>query len=144
MALAGTTPPTTGANPGAPPPVLAPRLTLDGFGALKAPPPTARAIPATWTERANPEHPPGYYGPVDGGLAVNALTAEDRLKPLDLKALAGARFGGLEEARTRDLRGPFFLAALLLLALDTLASLWLGGFLGRWRGACAAGRPPRP
>ncbi|MET7242391.1 DUF4159 domain-containing protein [Methylobacterium sp. EM32] len=130
VALAGTTPPTTGAAPGAPPPVLAPRLTLDGFGALKGPPATARAVPATWTERATPEHPPGYYGPADGGLAVNALTVEDRLKPLDLKALAGARFGGLEEARTRDLRGPFFLTALLLLALDTLASLWLGGFLG--------------
>ncbi len=131
VALAGTTPPTTGASPGAPPPVLAPRLTLDGFGALKAPPATARAVPATWTERATPEHPPGYYGPADGGLAVNALTAEDRLKPLDLKPLSSARFGGLEEARTRDLRGPFFLAALLLLGLDTLASLWLGGFLGR-------------
>ncbi|WP_288587940.1 DUF4159 domain-containing protein [uncultured Methylobacterium sp.] len=131
VALAGTTPPTADAAPGAAPPVLAPRLTLDGFGALKSPPATARAVPATWTERATPEHPPGYYGPVDGGLAVNALTAEDRLKTLDLAALAGARFGGLEEARTRDLRGPFFLAALLLLALDTLASLWLGGFLGR-------------
>lgn len=131
VALAGTTPPTTGAGPGTPPPVLAPRLTLDGFGALKTPPATARAVPATWTERATTEHPPGFYGPADGGLAVNALTAEDRLKPLDLSSLTGARFGGLEEARTRDLRGPFFLAALLLLGLDTLASLWLGGFLGR-------------
>ncbi len=129
LALAGTGP--AGAAPGGgPPPVLAPRLALDGTGAFVAPPATARAVPATYTERATAEHPPGFYGPVDGGLAVNALRPDDRLRPLDVSALAGARFAGLEQAGMRDLRGGFFLAALALLVLDTLASLWLGGFLG--------------
>ncbi|WP_298965614.1 DUF4159 domain-containing protein [uncultured Methylobacterium sp.] len=129
LALAGTSPAGAPAG-GGPPPVLAPRLALDGTGAFVAPPATARAVPATYTDRAIAEHPPGFYGPVDGGLAVNALRPDDRLRPLDVSALAGARFAGLEQAGMRDLRGGFFLAALALLALDTLASLWLGGFLG--------------
>ncbi|GJD47555.1 hypothetical protein OPKNFCMD_0263 [Methylobacterium crusticola] len=130
LALAGSAPPTAGGAPGAAPPVLAPRLTLDGFGSLKPPPATARAVPATFVDRATADHPPGFYGPLDGGLAVNALRPDDRLKTLGLAALTGARFGGLDQARTRDLRGAFFAAALALLTLDTLASLWLGGFLG--------------
>ncbi|MGY2047571.1 DUF4159 domain-containing protein [Methylobacterium sp. JK268] len=142
VALAGTNPPVEGTAEAGPPPVLAPRLALDGFGALAPPPATARAIPATYTDRATAEHPPGFYGPPDGGLAVNALKPDDRLRPLDYAPLASSRFGGLDEAARRDLRGPLFLLALALLALDTLATLWLGGFLGlmagRWRRAAAA------
>ncbi|WP_407519421.1 DUF4159 domain-containing protein [Methylobacterium oryzisoli] len=142
VALAGTNPPVEGGPQAGPPPVLAPRLVLDGFGAFIAPPATARAVPATYTDRATAEHPPGFYGPPDGGLAVNALRPDDRLRPLDFAPLATARFGGLEQARMHDLRGPLFLLALALLALDTLATLWLGGFLGlmaaRWRRPAAA------
>ena len=115
--------------------VLAPRLTLDGFGSLGSPPASATAVSADYGDRATHEHPPGFYGPADGGIAVNALTSDDRLRPLDLSGLAGAKLGGRGGAETLDLRAALFTLALLLLILDTLAGLWLGGFLGR------SGRP---
>ncbi|PXW65963.1 DUF4159 domain-containing protein [Methylobacterium sp. B4] len=117
--------------------LLAPRLTLDGFGALGSPPASATAVPADFTDRAGPEHPPGFYGTAEGGIAVNALVPGDRLEALDLAALQGARMGSLAGAETLDLRALLFSLALALLALDTLAGLWLGGFL---RGSAKASR----
>lgn len=108
---------------------VAPRLTLDGFGVFSSPPATARAVTRNYTERASAEHPPGFYGPVDSSLAVNALVAGDRLAPLDFGPLK-ARIAPLEGAKTVDLRAPLFTLALVLLLIDTLASLWLGGLLG--------------
>ena len=131
VALAGAATPIQGEAPRAAAPVLAPRVTLDGFGALGSPPASATAVAADYADRANPEHPPGFYGPPDGGISVNALKPEDRLKPLDAVALDGARTGSLAGAETVDLRPSLFTLALLLLALDTLAGLWLGGFLSR-------------
>ncbi|TXN33490.1 DUF4159 domain-containing protein, partial [Methylobacterium sp. WL93] len=101
------------------------------FGALGTPPASATAVPADYADRASPEHPPGFYGPADGGTAVNALRTEDRLRALDLAPLNGARTGTLAGAETLDLRPSLFTLALLLLVLDTLAGLWLGGFLNR-------------
>jgi hypothetical protein len=78
---------------------------------------------------------------VDGSLAVNALLATDRLAPLDFAPL-NAQISPLEGAKTLDLRAPLFTLALLLLLVDTLASLWLSGHLtnltGRLRRAGAA------
>ena len=119
--------------------LLAPRLTLDGFGALGSPPASATAVPADFTDRAGPEHPPGFYGTAEGGIAVNALVPGDRLEALDLTALQGARMGSLAGAETLDLRALLFSLALALLALDTLAGLWLGGFL-RGPGKAIRGR----
>lgn len=125
--------------------ILAPRVTLDGFGVPGSPPAGATAVAADQTERASFEHPPGFYGPADAGIAVNALLPDDRLKPLDLGALTGARINALAGAETLDLRAFLFSMALALLILDTLAGLWLGGFAGRLfgrgltrRGAAAA------
>ncbi|HEX8166261.1 MAG TPA: DUF4159 domain-containing protein [Beijerinckiaceae bacterium] len=120
-----------------------PRLVLDGTGAYVSPPPTARPVSRHHAERATDEHPPGFYGPVDSSLAVNALVTGDKLQALDLSALK-AQVAPLAGAKTIDLRAPLFTAALLALLVDTLASLWLGGhlanFLGRLRraGATAA------
>lgn len=120
---------------------VAPRLTLDGFGVFVSAPATARAVTRDFAGRATDEHPPGFYGPVDGGLAVNALLPADRLAPLDFAPL-GARTAPLEGAKTVDLRAPLFTLALILLLVDTLASLWLSGHLanltGRLRRAGAA------
>lgn len=113
--------------------VLAPRLTLDGFGALGSAPASATAVPADYADRASQDHPPGFYGPPDGGISVNALKPDDRLAPVDFTALTGAAVGSLAGATTVDLRPGLFTAGLLLLVLDTLAGLWLGGFLGRLR-----------
>ncbi|WP_018044693.1 DUF4159 domain-containing protein [Methylobacterium sp. 88A] len=114
--------------------VLAPRLTLDGFGALGSPPAGATAVPDDYGERASLEHPAGFYGPADGGVAVNALRPDDRLKPLDLSAFTDARTGSLTGGDTLDLRATLFTVALMLLILDTLAGLWLGGLFNRSRG----------
>ena len=129
LAGAGAKRPSEGGQPGKT--VLAPRLTLDGFGALGSSPASAKAVAADYGDRATFEHPPGFYGPADGGIAVNALTPDERLKPLDLSGLAGAKLGGLGGAETVDLRSFLFSLALALLVLDTLAALWLGGFVGR-------------
>jgi hypothetical protein len=118
-----------------------PRLTLDGFGMFTAPPANARAIPRDFAQRASDEHPPGFYGPVDASVAVNALVPGDRLAALDFTPL-NARLMPLEGAKTIDLRGPLFALALVLFLIDTLASLWLSGhlasFAGRLRRAAAA------
>lgn len=113
--------------------VLAPRATLDGFGSLGAPPASATAVPADYADRGSFEHPPGFYGPPDGGISVNALKADDRLVALDFAPLGAVGTRSLEGAKTVDLRPGLFTAALLFLVLDTLAGLWLGGFLGRLR-----------
>ncbi|GJE37540.1 DUF4159 domain-containing protein [Methylobacterium persicinum] len=134
VALAGASPGEAPAGSGAgraKVAVLAPRVTLDGFGALGSPPASATAVPADFADRANPEHPPGFYGPPDGGISVNALKPDDRLRPIDYAPLGGVALGTLAGAATVDLRPGLFTAGLLLLVLDTLAGLWLGGFLGR-------------
>jgi hypothetical protein len=120
---------------------VAPRLTLDGYGIYISPPANARAVTRNYAERATGEHPPGFYGPVDSSLAVNALLPGDRLAPLNFAPL-NARIAPLAGAQTVDLRMPLFMLALLLLVADTIASLWLGGHLsnlsGRLRKAGAA------
>jgi hypothetical protein len=120
---------------------VAPRLALDGYGTFISPPANARAVARSYTERATAEHPPGFYGPVDSSLALNALLASDRLKPLNFAPL-NAQIAPLAGAQTVDLRTPLFTLALLLLLADTLVSLWLGGHLanlsGRFRRAGAA------
>jgi hypothetical protein len=120
---------------------VAPRLTLDGFGAFATPPANARAVVRGYAERATDEHPPGFYGPVDASLAVNALVSGDRLAALDFGPL-NARMAPLEGAKTIDLRAPLLTLAMILFLADTLASLWLGGqfasLRGRWRRAGAA------
>ncbi|TDR93331.1 DUF4159 domain-containing protein [Enterovirga rhinocerotis] len=113
-------------------PTVAPTRILDGFGAFSPPTADARAVPRTYAERARQEHPPGFYGPPDSAIAVNALVAGDRLAPLDLGPLGGT-VHPLAKAETVDIRGALLTAAILLLLLDTLASLWLGGHLGRAR-----------
>src|SRR3979409_249310 len=67
--------------------VLPPTRVLDGFGIFGPPPPTARPVPASFGGRATFDHPPGFSGPPEGLLAVNALAPADRLAPPDRSAL---------------------------------------------------------
>jgi hypothetical protein len=101
---------------------------LDGFGAFTTPPPTARPVPANFNSRANIDHPPGFYGPPEGLVAVNTLAAADRPAPLDYAPL-NARLDVYRHGEPLDLRGPVFLAALLLLVLDALVVIVLSGGL---------------
>jgi hypothetical protein len=112
---------------------------LDGFGAFTTPPPTARPIPSNFTGRGSLDHPPGFYGPPEGLVAVNTLTPADRPAPLDVSPL-NARSDIYRHGEPLDLRGPIFLAALTLLVLDAVVVLMLSGGLtafGRRRRAAA-------
>jgi hypothetical protein len=113
---------------------------LDGFGAFTTPPPTARPIPSNFTGRGSLDHPPGFYGPPEGLVAVNTLAPADRPAPLDVSPL-NARNDIYRHGEPLDLRGPIFLAALALLMLDAVVVLMLSGGLtafGRRRRAAAA------
>ena len=122
--------------------MVPPTRVLDGFGAFGPPPPTARPVPAGYAARANVDHPPGFYGPPDGLLAVNTLAPADRLVTLDYSKL-NARLAAYQVGEPLDLRGPVFLAALALLAVDAIVVFFLAGgfaqlFRGRPRRAAAA------
>ncbi len=108
--------------------VVPPTRVLDGFGAFTVPPPTARPVPANFNARADADHPPGFYGPPEGLVAVNTLKPGDRPAPLDYSAL-GARVDVYRHGEPLDLRGPVFLAALALLLLDALVVIYLSGGL---------------
>jgi len=119
---------------------VAPLHTLDGFGAFGPPPSTAKPLPADYKDRATLDHPPGFYGPADGPLAVNALAAADRVVPLDTSALH-ARRAAYTNAEPRDLRGILLSVSLALFLIDALVVALLGGGLAalvRRRAAPAA------
>jgi hypothetical protein len=105
---------------------VAPLRTLDGFGAFGPPPSTAKPLPADFRDRATPDHPPGFYGPADGPLAVNTLAAADRIAPLDTAALK-ARRASYTNAEPRDLRGILLSSSLALFLIDAIVVALLGG-----------------
>jgi hypothetical protein len=107
-----------------------PTRVLDGFGSFEPPPPTARPVPAGYAGRATEDNPPGFYGPPEGLVAVNTLAPTDRLEPLDYKPL-NPRFEYFRTTEPQDLRGPIFLAALVLLLIDALVVFWLAGGIYR-------------
>ena len=141
VALAGQTdrPPTEQPNGARPQKVetIPATRTLDGFGVLGAPPPSAKPIAVNSDTVGDAEHPPGFYGPADALLAVNAMGAKDTLDAVDY---AGLHFGmqPLQSAAPVDLRPWLIVAAFLLFAADGLASLWLSGGLRRRIGRAAA------
>jgi len=106
--------------------VVAPTRVLDGFGSFEPPPATARPVPSGYAGRATADHPPGFYGPPEGLLAVNTLAAGDRLAPIDLSPLT-ARIEPYRLSEPKDLRGIVFVTALLLLLIDSLVVFSLGG-----------------
>ncbi len=121
-----TSGPAPGATTEASAETVAPLRTLDGFGAFGPPPSTAKPIPADFRDRAAPDHPPGFYGPADGPLAVNTLAASDRITPLDLSSLR-ARRASYTNSEPRDLRGILLSSSLALFLIDALIIAFLGG-----------------
>ncbi|MBS9478561.1 DUF4159 domain-containing protein [Ancylobacter sp. VKM B-3255] len=106
-----------------------PSRLLDGFGAFRPVTPTAKAIPLGFNGRASADHPPGFYGPPEGLVAVNALLPRDRLVALDLSALG--RLEPYRDATPRDLRAPLLLALLTLLLVDAMIVFLLAGGFAR-------------
>jgi hypothetical protein len=117
--------------------VVPPTRVLDGFGAFSSPPATAKPIPSNYTARGSFDHPPGFYGPPEGLVAVNTLAPTDKPAPLDIAPL-NARIDAYRHGEPLDLRGPLFIAALALVLLDALVVFWLGGGLGSLRRRRAA------
>jgi hypothetical protein len=129
VGLAGSAPPDSKtAQNAAATQVVAPTRILDGFGAFGPAPSTARPLPVNFSGRATADHPPGFYGPPEGLVAVNTLDAADRPAPIDFSPL-NARHDVYRHGEPLDLRGPVFLAAFALLALDALVMLMLSGGL---------------
>ena len=111
--------------------VAAPSRILDGFGSFVAPPPTARPVPEDFAGGATRDHPPGFYGPPESLLAVNTLAGGDRLAALDFSPLINASREVYRTSEPQDLRGPVLLAAIVLLLLDSIIVLFLGGGIQR-------------
>jgi hypothetical protein len=138
VSLAGATPATqkvgekAAATSNQPVQAVPPTRILDGFGAFGPPPPDARPLPVNFVGRGNPDHPPGFYGPPEGLVAVNTLMPTDRPMPLDFSGL-NATYDVYRHGEPLDLRGPVFVAALALLMLDGLLVFWLSGGFGGLR-----------
>ncbi len=131
-AIAATDTPAASATGTRAVPAVPPTRVLDGFGAFSAPPPTARPIPTNFNSRATFDHPPGFYGPPEGLVAVNTLAPADRPLPLDVAPL-NARVDVYRHGEPLDLRGPILIGALGLLLLDALVVIMLSGGLAAMR-----------
>src|SRR3569832_2648810 len=107
---------------------LAPLHLLDGFGAFGPPPATAKPLPADYRDRATSDHPPGFYGPAEGPLAVNTLASADRIAALNTSGLR-ARHATYTNAEPRDLRGWLLSTSLALILVDAIIVALLGGGL---------------
>ena len=105
---------------------VAPLRILDGFGAFGPPPSTAKPLSTDFRDRASVDHPPGFYGPADGPLAVNTLAAADRIAQLDTSALR-ARRSSYTNSEPYDLRGILLSSALALFLIDAIIVAVLGG-----------------
>jgi hypothetical protein len=119
---------------------VAPLRTLDGFGAFGPPPSAAKPMPADYHDRATPDHPPGFYGPAEGPIAVNTLASADRIAALDTSSLR-ARHASYTNAEPRDLRGILLSSSLALFLIDAIVVAMLGAGLAallRRRAATAA------
>ncbi len=119
--------------------VWTPLQVLDGFGVL-APPSLVAGVPGERLAEArpSPETPPGIYAGGERRVALNVMRTGDRLAPLGALP-SGVTVETLD--RPEEIRlGPWLIGlALLLLAIDVLATLAVSGRLRRGlRGAARA------
>jgi hypothetical protein len=118
------------------PTVLPPLQTLDGFGILAPPPPTAQPVSAAKVHDLVPslDHPPGYYGAGGSPRAVNVLGPKSTIAPLPALPTGTERLNYQSES-AQPMKSWLLLAALALLFADIIAVILLqaGGF-ALWRG----------
>jgi len=98
-----------------------PWRTLNGFGALGAPPPEAEPIGDDFAGVGDASHPPGLYGAQEELRAVNVLAPGATLTAANYGALP-VHAGALALAPPVDLRKWLLPAALLGLLIDGLVS----------------------
>ncbi len=107
---------------------LPPVSLLDGFGHAIPPTPDVAPLPAHdfSRQRVSPQHPPGLYGAHEVESALNVMHAGEHLSPL-----ADGSLQAYGNTHARALEPYLLAAALLLLLLDCIVSLWLRGFTPR-------------
>lgn len=107
-----------------------PRVTLDGFGIARDAG-TMAGVPGEDLIAPVPSAtlPPGLYEGPGQSLALNVVGADRVLAAAEWPA--GTSIEGLDRAEETNLMPYLLAAALLLLTLDAIASLWLGGRLRR-------------
>jgi hypothetical protein len=113
----------------------APHLVLNGFGDLVSPDTGTRAIAASAIDKAKPgiATPPGLYVRQGQERALNLQLTKDDLKPMSA-TVAGLPVETQEQAQKRDLSPLLFLLMAMLLMLDTLITLIIGGGLRKRAG----------
>ncbi|MFA6156408.1 DUF4159 domain-containing protein [Mesorhizobium sp.] len=112
---------------------LAPYRMIAADGTLVPPTPDARPlVPGAGTLPVTFENPPGLYGSETGVFAHNLLDAASTLAPLARPQIA-VPVTSIPYAfdESRDLKGALVAAALVLMLLDTLVVLWMGGLFAR-------------
>jgi hypothetical protein len=121
--------------------LLPPLQSLDGFGRLGNPPPSASAIrDRDFAEAiAGPASPPGYYGNDAARRTLNLASAVTALAPMDTLP-AGVERAGYDRASVFDFKPWLLLAALLLCLADLVVAYFLRGMasIGPTRQAGAA------
>lgn len=105
-----------------------PTRVLDGFGRLED---AENAVPVTgerlMEEPVGLDAAPGIYQSGDLAVSINVLKIDDVLDTLELPI--GASVEMLGQSVEQSLKPPLLLAALGLLILDILATLWVSGRL---------------
>ena len=109
-----------------------PDRVLDGFG-QDGPAAAVAGVAGTDLARAlqngpSAALPPGLYAGGARKVALNVIGAQTQIAPATWPA--GTVIEGIEQATPQALKGALLTAALLFLALDVLAALWVSGRLG--------------
>ena len=110
-----------------------PERVLDGFGRLSDPGPLPGVDGATLSGPRDAQTPPGVYVSGERRVAVNLMDQETEIVAMDPPA--GMAVQAMGFSRATDLQPPLLAFALILLAADVFATLFLSGRL--WRGAAA-------
>lgn len=114
------------------PQTLAPHQTLDGFGRLGTPPPSALAVESGKLDKVviGPQHPPGFYGDAANRRGVNLSVSVTSVRPLG-ELPAGMEKSVYRDSTEVDLKPWLLAAALALLLFDLFLSFFLRGLFAR-------------
>ena len=109
---------------------LSPLDSLDGFGRLTPPPPTARSIAAADFAGSvvSPQTPPGFYGTDETRRALNLAPGLGELSALTDLPL-GVAVEGYERASEVDLKPTILAIVLAILLADTVIALVMRGLV---------------
>jgi len=107
--------------------VVMPFRVINGFGVLSEPSAGDKAIERA-TLVADRDHSAGFYGDPENPRALNVLDGGDTLSRIDFTALGAVQLP-LLRAHAVDLRAALLVFAVILFAIDTIATLILRGGL---------------